>query len=311
MSNNEVLAQENVSLAQQIEQGKIKLIELLKKEIDEEKFLEIANEWTAKHHQPLGGQRLFIRHKQIDTLQLFLQGQAEEKDVLKIPLLFLEKFNSNGTAQDVRKLIDTMVEKNMPLVSSIAWKFYSPGQHLSHGDLIQEGSIGLMTAIEKFDWRRGYKFSTFATSWITQAITRAIKNSGRTIRVPVSYIDKKDTKKTKKKMPYTVSWETAICKSGSNGKEKTLKETFFDNSSEKKLKNKWREQAIEIALKDLLEREKIVIKLRFGLDDGIERTLEEAGAVLGVTRERARQIEKNALKKLGHPKRKKLLQDLL
>lgn len=290
---------ENIAMAREIQKNKLKLIRL----IDPITFRKIAREWTEE--EGLQGPASFHRRQQIEILSRFLENKAEKREILKIPLLLIEEFVGDS-AKDARQLVDNMIKKNMPLVASIAWKFCSSGQHLVLEDLIQEGSIGLMEAIEKFDPERGTTFATFATWWIYQAITRAIKNTGRTIRVPVHYIDEK------KKMPFAISWETVIIKSDKNGKEKTLGDILPDYSSERELESKWREQVIEIALNDLLEREKIVIKLRFGLANGREWTLQEIGDELGgLSRERARQIERDALVKLNHPKRKKLLQDLL
>ena len=264
------------------------------------------------------------------------------KDIGKIPLLTpeREKYLAEQIAVGSKSAKDELIEANLRLVVSIAKRHVGKGMYFL--DLIQEGNLGLIKAVEKFDYSKGYKFSTYATWWIRQAITRAIADQARTIRIPVHMVEtihkvsriarqllqefgrEPTTDEIAEKLGITaekvreimkiaqdpVSLETPIGEEEDSHLGDFVEDNESPAPSDSASYSLLREQLCNI-LHTLTPREEQVIKLRFGLEDGRPRTLEEVGRKFQITRERIRQIEAKALRKLRHPSRSKTLKDYL
>jgi len=271
-----------------------------------------------------------------DSIKMYL------KEIGKIPLLTpsQERELARRAQMGDKKAREKLITANLRLVVSIAKRYI--GRGLPFLDLIQEGNIGLLKAVEKFDWRKGYKFSTYATWWIRQAITRAIADQARTIRIPVHMVETinklnrlireyyqehgeqpsieelakmmgKPVEKIEEILEAakeTISLEAPI----GEDEDSTIGDFVADDSIPSPKKEAMRmliREEVEKVLRTLNPREAMVLKMRYGLLDGKAKTLEEVGQYFNVTRERIRQIEVKALRKLRHPSRSKYLKALL
>jgi len=264
------------------------------------------------------------------------------KEIGKISLLTLdeEMALSERVTRNEQEAKNRLAESNLRLVVSIAKRYV--GRNLSFLDLIQEGNMGLMKAVEKFDAGKGFKFSTYATWWIRQAITRAIADQAKTIRIPVHMVETiNKLKRIQRQMTLELNREPteeelseklelpiekireiikidvdpiSLEKPTREDDDSCVADFIPDEgnmSPEEYAENEMLKDEISDTLKTLTDREEQVLKLRFGLDDGTCRTLEEVGNMFGVTRERIRQIEAKALRKLRHPSRSRKLKDYL
>ena len=318
-------------------------------DLEDEEITESEDEYTddeiskSKHkHNSLEGEEDADDYRNNDPVKQYL------REIGKYPVLkskeeevaLAKRIEAGGPDGEAAK--EELTNCNLKLVISIAKHYLNRGMQFL--DLIQEGNIGLMKAVDKFDYKKGFKFSTYATWWIRQAITRALADQARTIRIPVHMVETinkitRTSRKLTQKLnrdptPEEISQELggtltpdrireiqliamdplSLEKPVGEEEDSHVGDFIEDKDNESPVKhanNVLLKDKLNEVLKDLTDREERVIRLRYGLDDGRNHTLEEVGKEFGVTRERIRQIEAKAIKKLRHPARSKQLKDYL
>ena len=303
---------------------------------------------TTSEELAAGQKSVSDLEKELEAIAALEEGGVTDpvrmylKEIGRIPLLSAkeEVDLAKRTEKGEKRAKDKLVSSNLRLVVSIAKKYLGRGMTML--DLIQEGNQGLIRATEKYDWRRGFKFSTYATWWIRQAITRAIADQARTIRIPVHMVETinryvrtrnrltaelgrdptpeevardMQIEVSKIREIQKISQEPTSLQTKIGDEEDSQLGDFIADehapSPEDQTSKALLKEHLEEVLNTLNDREKKVLIMRFGLEDGRPRTLEEVGRAFGVTRERIRQIEAKAIRKLKHPSRSKKLKDYL
>ncbi len=308
------------------------VLDLIQKSIE----LEPSAQALAQEEEMIQTETITENLSMTDPVRIYL------KEIGQVNLLTQEQ------EQDLAQLVEQgdedaknqMIEANLRLVVAVAKRYVGRGMHFL--DLIQEGNMGLLKAVEKFDFRKGYKFSTYATWWIRQSITRAIADQARTIRIPVHMVETinkvvrashllvqelgrepsaleiadylelplSKVEEIMKMSQEPISLETPVGEEDDSHLGDFIQDSEVSQPMEAATANSLREQ-LEKALASLTPREEKVLRLRFGFEDGKTHTLEEVGKVFNVTRERVRQIESKALRRLRHPSKSKPLRDFV